>query len=76
MAKALTEAGANLEAKDGRGWTPLHLAAFSRQAPTIKVLLKAGADPEPIAKDLMSPRDIAEMKGHNEIAEILRRAGG
>jgi uncharacterized protein len=45
----LIAAGANPNAKDIDGVTPLHLAAFARNAENAHLLLEAGADPK--AKD-------------------------
>lgn len=38
-----------LEARDGWGRTPLHWAAIRRQPELIESLLRAGANPQPIA---------------------------
>ena len=40
----LLERGANIEAKDIYGFTPLHLAAFNNNQETVKLLLKKGAE--------------------------------
>jgi len=37
--------GADANAKDEAGWSPLHWAARDKSAPTVEALLKAGADP-------------------------------
>ena len=44
---ALADAGADLEARNGKGWTPLHFAAaFGTSPSVVAALLDAGADPE------------------------------
>ena len=45
-------AGADVEARNGDGWTPLHLAAaHSARPPVVTALLNAGADPEALDKN-------------------------
>src|SRR5690606_22950705 len=41
----LLQAGAAIEATDGAGRTPLHVASFARQTEAVRALLQAGADP-------------------------------
>jgi len=42
--RRLLAAGANVNAKDKGGYTPLHLATWAEQSEVVKVLLAAGAD--------------------------------
>jgi hypothetical protein len=41
--KSLIATGANLDARDARGRTPLHVATHARQREAVKLLAKAGA---------------------------------
>ena len=45
MVKALVDAGADPDARDERGWTPLHCAVQSYHTDIVIALLRAGANP-------------------------------
>ena len=42
--RMLIEAGADLQARDGAGRTPAHVAAFASQEDALRALARAGAD--------------------------------
>ena len=44
VAAYLVSRAANVNAADGQGWTPLHLAASQGHLPIVKLLVKHGAD--------------------------------
>ena len=46
MVKALIDAGADIEARDKNGWTPLHFAAEQGRTETAKFLIDAKANIE------------------------------
>ncbi|MBR5733946.1 MAG: ankyrin repeat domain-containing protein, partial [Desulfovibrionaceae bacterium] len=48
----LLEAGADLNARDTQGWTPIHWAAISGKSEAVKLLLVKGAQ--------FTPEDFAE----------------
>ena len=68
----LIEQGADVNAFEGRGFTPLILAAYNGQIASVQALLKAGADP---CKADRSQGNTAQMgvafKGDDRIATML-----
>lgn len=77
LVRAYLHAGANVNAQDGRGMTPLMVAAASenQDANVIKLLLEAGADPN--AKDVHgeSVLDWAAKIGSPSTNRLLKVAG-
>jgi ankyrin repeat protein len=59
--KSLIAAGANLEARDARGRTPLHLATHARQREAVKLLAKAGAKLDALEDDRYDAVTIASV---------------
>lgn len=73
----LIGAGAELEACDCRGWTPLHWAAITNGNPKlIERLLAAGADINAHDGKGRTPLDCASAMGIPETAKALLKAGG
>jgi len=64
----LLDEDASLDARDPRGFGPLHLAALHGLLRLTRRLLRAGADPE--ARDALNrtPREIAVMRGFIDVA--------
>lgn len=65
-AKILIEKGANLEAQDDYGNTPLWVAIFFAKDnhSLVKLLVEKGANLDHVAKHKMTPRDLAETVGN------------
>lgn len=73
----LIEKAANIHAKDNRGYTPIQLAAENGHFDAVKSLLEHGAKNTGFWGWLewifcSSPEQIADKKGHIEIAEYIR----
>lgn len=69
--RALLEAGADVNAADGDGITPLMAAAMSGCLPLAKFLLEAGANPRLCNKWGMTAQAIALWRGHEALAALL-----
>lgn len=69
---ALLEAGADVGARAGGGYTPLHLAASRGAVELVEALLEREAEPSARSDDGSTPAEIAEERGHPEVAARLR----
>lgn len=70
VVKSLIERGANIEAKNTDGWTPLFFTVASRNHNLVKYLLQHGADKTVVTKEGTSAEDLAEDDG--ELRGILQ----
>ena len=73
-AKELIKAGANVNAENKWGETPLIVAARHGHIEIVKLLIEAGADLE-TNDDGYTPLDFALMYEHTETVEILKQHG-
>ncbi len=73
--RRLAAAGADLNAVDGNGRTPLLVAAFSRQRDAVSALLKAGADPAVLDQDRYDAVTVACVADDEETLRILLAQG-
>jgi len=75
LCKLLVEAGADVNAQDHRsGETALQLAALYNQIETVRYLLEQGARADVADLDGYTPLIVAEKRGHQEVAELLRKS--
>ena len=68
----LLAAGADVNARAGGGYAPLHIAAFGGDVTLLNTLLAHGADPDARADDRKTALAIAEERGHALAARRLR----
>ena len=73
--KALLAAGADIDATNDHGATPLHYAAHQGHTEIVKSLLDAGADSTAATDDGITPLYIAAQSGRTESVEALLAAG-
>jgi Ankyrin repeats (3 copies)/Ankyrin repeats (many copies) len=73
--RLLLEHGADLNAQNRVGRTPLHRASFNGAVEVVRLLLEHGADVE--AKNIVGGTALQEAadRGHGEVVELLREHG-
>jgi ankyrin repeat protein len=72
IVRRLIECGADVDARQQGGATPLHAAAMNGDAEVVQLLLEHGADPTAAHDDGKTAADFAAERGHPELAESLR----
>jgi ankyrin repeat protein len=71
IARALLDNGADVNAKQQQGFTPLHAAAHHGHIELVRLLLERGADPRAVTDAGKTPVDVASERGHGEVAALL-----
>ena len=68
--------GENMNAADGDGSTPLHMAAYKGQKSTVEYLLsRPGMFKDPVDNRGYTPLILAASAGHSEVVDLLLGAG-
>jgi uncharacterized protein len=70
-ARLLIAQGAEVNAVQAGGYTPLHQAAAAGHHELTVLLLEAGADPQRLCDQGKRPYDYARERGHGQIVELL-----
>jgi ankyrin repeat protein len=74
IAEVLLEAGVNINAINDDGWTALHKAAFDQtETGIVELLLQSGIDSAARNKSGKTALNIAEEKGHRDIARVIKK---
>ena len=72
VVRLLLDAGAYInQTNNNDGWTPLHYASAYYHKDTVQVLLDRGACPKMQTRNKMTPLDLARLKNHRKVAEII-----
>jgi uncharacterized protein len=73
----LIEIGVGVNAKDRCAWTPLHFAVRTKSGPVVKMLIDAGAEPNHMNDDGLTPLHQSFLRRTHdlEMIEALLRAG-
>ena len=74
--RRLLASGENVEARDGHGRTPLHVAAYAKQREAMRTLAAAGADPNALEHDRYDVVTIAAVADDVPTLEIALAIGG
>jgi hypothetical protein len=72
--KKLLKEGADLNAKNWFGWTPLHLAAYNGHIEVVKLLIEKGANVN-ARNNGDTPLHLAAENGHIEVVKLLIEKG-
>ena len=72
--RCLLEAGADVNARQAGGYTPLHQASALGQIEMVSLLLESGANPTLKCEWKKTPAHYAQERNHTAVANLLREA--
>ena len=75
LVKKLLSYGADVNAKNNDGWTPLHYASRNGHTEIVKLLLEHGVDVNCKNNNGYTPLHLASEKRHTEIVNLLKQNG-
>jgi ankyrin repeat protein len=70
-ALALIDAGSDVNAPDGGGHTPFHIAAEGGYIPIVEALLRHGADPLAVDAEDQTPLSRAAARHHDAVVDLI-----
>ncbi len=76
IVELLITKGAGVNAKDSRGWTPLHQTTYGGHKEVAELLIAKDADVNARKKNGDTPLDEANWRNNQEIADLLREHDG
>lgn len=76
ISRVLIAAGADVNATQHGGWTPLHAAALHGNLALVRLLLEAGAKADAKNESGQTPAGLAKTKNHKEVIALLAQRGG
>jgi hypothetical protein len=76
VAKLLLEKGAEVDSRDSKNWTPLHIAAQQGSRDVVQLLIERGAAVNAQMTQGWTPLHSAASKGHETVLGLLVFAGG
>ena len=75
LRRLIAEGGADLEARDSNGRTPLHVAAFASRYDAVRTLIESGADPNAMDNQTYDILTIAAVANDLQMVDLALKLG-